>query len=163
MDRRYNVSMVSFFKQVLDFFLHIDKNLVLIVNNFGIWSYGLLFLIIFMETGLVVTPFLPGDSLIFAAGALSAGGALNIVWLFILLVVAAFVGDTVNYWTGHFIGPKVFDPSFQFSVFSLGRTRFLRKSICIRHRRFMKNMAARRLSWPVLCRLCGPSPHSLPG
>ena len=105
-------------KQIINFFLHVDENLVLIVNNFGIWSYGLLFLVIFCETGLVVTPFLPGDSLIFAAGALSAGGALNIVWLFVLLVVAAFVGDTVNYWTGHYLGPRVFDPSFQFSVFS---------------------------------------------
>ena len=110
--------MVSFLKQIIDFFLHIDENLVLIVNSFGIWSYGLLFLVIFCETGLVVTPFLPGDSLIFAAGALSAGGALNIVWLFVLLVVAAFVGDTVNYWMGHYLGPRVFDPSFQFSVFS---------------------------------------------
>ena len=101
-------------KQILGFFLHIDENLVLIVNNFGIWSYGLLFLVIFCETGLVVTPFLPGDSLIFAAGALSAGGALNIVWLFILLVVAAFVGDTVNYWTGHFLGPRVFEGNHKF-------------------------------------------------
>jgi len=101
--------MVEIFKGVLDFFIHIDKNLVLIVNNFGVWSYGLLFLVIFCETGLVVTPFLPGDSLIFAAGALSAGGALNIVWLFVLLVIAAFVGDTVNYWIGHFIGPKAFE------------------------------------------------------
>src|SRR3989338_8814517 len=101
--------MVSFLKQIIDFFLDIDENLVLIVNSFGIWSYGLLFLVIFCETGLVVTPFLPGDSLIFAAGALSAGGALNIIWLFILLVIAAFVGDTVNYWIGHFVGPKAFE------------------------------------------------------
>lgn len=101
-------------KQILDFFLHVDENLVLIVNNFGIWSYGLLFLVIFCETGLVVTPFLPGDSLIFAAGALSAGGALDVVWLFVLLVVAAFVGDTVNYWIGHFVGPKAFEGNHKF-------------------------------------------------
>ena len=101
--------MGNFFKDVLDFFLHIDKNLIVIVANFGGWSYALLFAIIFMETGLVVTPFLPGDSLIFAAGALSASGALSVVVLFIVLVVAAFVGDTVNYWIGHYIGPKAFE------------------------------------------------------
>lgn len=103
------VHMIGVFKRILDFFLHIDKNLVLIVNSFGIWSYGLLFLVIFCETGLVVTPFLPGDSLIFAAGALSAGGALNIVWLFVVLLMAAFFGDTANYWIGHSIGPKAFE------------------------------------------------------
>lgn len=109
--------MVDFLKQIADVFLHIDKNLVLIVNNFGVWSYGLLFLVIFCETGLVVTPFLPGDSLIFAAGALSAGGALSIVWLFVLMVTAAFVGDTVNYWIGHYVGPAAFE----------GKHRFLKK------------------------------------
>lgn len=106
--------MIDFVKQVVDFFLHIDKNLVLIVNNFGIWSYGLLFMVIFCETGLVVTPFLPGDSLIFAAGALSAGGALSIVSLYLILVAAAFLGDTVNYWIGHFIGPKAFEGDHKF-------------------------------------------------
>lgn len=101
--------MIEFFKAVVDFFLHIDRNLVAIVTHYGIWTYGLLFLIIFMETGLVVTPFLPGDSLIFAAGALAAGGSLSVVMLFFLLVGAAFLGDTVNYWIGHFIGPRAFE------------------------------------------------------
>src|SRR3989344_4088621 len=95
--------------QILDIFLHIDKNLVLIVSQYGVWTYGILFAIIFMETGIVVTPFLPGDSLIFAAGALSAGGAMSVVWVYLLLVAAAIVGDTVNYWIGHFVGPKAFE------------------------------------------------------
>lgn len=96
-------------KQILDFFLQIDKNLVWVIQTYGVMSYGILFVVIFMETGLVVTPFLPGDSLIFAAGALAASGSFNIVWLWLLLVTAAFLGDTVNYWIGHFIGPKVFE------------------------------------------------------
>ncbi len=96
-------------KYIIDLFLHIDKNLAIVIQNFGMWSYGLLWLVIFMETGLVVTPFLPGDSLLFAAGALSASmGSFNIVWLWILMMVAAFLGDTVNYWIGHYIGPKAF-------------------------------------------------------
>lgn len=96
-------------KFAVDFFLHIDRNLTLVINNFGGWSYGILFFVIFMETGLVVTPFLPGDSLLFAAGALAAStGAFNIKLLWPLMVLAAFLGDTVNYWIGHFIGPKAF-------------------------------------------------------
>lgn len=94
---------------MVDFFLHIDKNLLEVVNQFGTWSYLILFLVIFMETGLVVTPFLPGDSLLFAAGAISAFGGIHVWWLLLLLVLAAFLGDTVNYWVGHFMGPKVFD------------------------------------------------------
>jgi membrane-associated protein len=96
-------------KYLIDLFLHIDKNLAMVIQNFGGWSYGLMFLVIFVETGLVVTPFLPGDSLLFAAGALSASvGAFHIIWLWWLMVVAAFVGDTVNYWIGHYIGPRAF-------------------------------------------------------
>ena len=96
-------------KYLIDLFLHIDKNLAIVIQNFGGWSYGLMFFVIFMETGFVVTPFLPGDSLLFAAGALTASvGAFHIVWLWLLMIVAAFVGDTVNYWIGHYIGPKAF-------------------------------------------------------
>lgn len=111
------IGMIEFFRQVVDLFLNIDENLAVVVSNFGGWSYAFLFLIIFLETGVVVTPFLPGDSLIFAAGAIAAGGTLSVVWLFVLLVIAAFVGDTVNYWIGHFVGPKAFE----------GRSRFLKK------------------------------------
>ncbi len=96
-------------KFIIDLFLHIDKNLAAVINQFGLWSYVLLFFVIFMETGLVVTPFLPGDSLLFAAGALTASmGVFDIKLLWILMVLAAFLGDTVNYWIGHFIGPKAF-------------------------------------------------------
>lgn len=97
-------------KYLIDLFLHIDKNLAMVIASFGGWSYGILFGVLFMETGLVVTPFLPGDSLLFAAGALTASmGAFNIWMLWGLMVVAAFLGDTANYWIGHFIGPKAFE------------------------------------------------------
>jgi membrane-associated protein len=96
-------------KYLIDFVLHIDKNLTLVIQDFGTWSYGILWFVIFMETGFVVTPFLPGDSLLFAAGALSAStGAFNIWWLWGLVATAAFLGDTVNYWIGYFIGPRAF-------------------------------------------------------
>ena len=102
-----NMSQLKF---IVDLFLHIDKNLALVISQFGLWSYALLFFVIFMETGLVVTPFLPGDSLLFAAGALTASmGVFDIKLLWILMVGAAFLGDTVNYWIGHFIGPKAFE------------------------------------------------------
>ncbi|MBL8055856.1 MAG: DedA family protein [Anaerolineales bacterium] len=92
----------------VDFVLHMDKHLDLIVRSMGLWSYALLFLVIFVETGVVIMPFLPGDSLLFAAGSLAALGSLNPVVLFVALAVAAILGDTVNYWIGHYIGPRVF-------------------------------------------------------
>jgi len=109
--------MSEIIKDLVDLFLHIDKNLVAVVASYGGWSYLILFLVIFMETGLVVTPFLPGDSLIFAAGAICAMGSLSIYWLTALLFAAAFLGDTVNYWIGHFVGPKAFE----------GKNRLLKK------------------------------------
>jgi membrane-associated protein len=94
---------------VIDLFLHLDRHLAEFVASYGVWVYGILFLIIFAETGLVVTPFLPGDSLLFATGALAATGALNI-WLVVgLLLVAAIVGDAVNYAAGRYVGPRVFN------------------------------------------------------
>ncbi|MBK9314738.1 MAG: DedA family protein [Acidobacteria bacterium] len=95
-------------KHFIDIIIHLDKYLVELVTQYGIWTYAILFLIIFCETGLVVTPFLPGDSLLFAIGALSAKGGLNIYWVFILLSIAAIIGDTVNYLIGHTVGPRVF-------------------------------------------------------
>ena len=93
---------------VLDLFLHFDAHLAAFVGNYGLWVYGLLFAIIFAETGLVVTPFLPGDSLLFAAGALAATGLLDIWLLLALLVVAAILGDAVNYAAGNAVGPRIF-------------------------------------------------------
>ena len=93
---------------LIDFFLHLDRHLERVTSDYGVWTYLILFLIIFCETGLVVTPILPGDSLLFAAGAIAALGGLNVFWLFIILTAAAIIGDTVNYWAGHYIGPKIF-------------------------------------------------------
>lgn len=95
---------------LLDFFLHLDVHLEAFVTQFGPWVYALLFLIVFAETGLVVTPFLPGDSLLFATGALAATmhGELNVWLVFALLATAAVLGDAVNYAVGHFVGPRVF-------------------------------------------------------
>jgi len=99
---------MEFLKAVLDFFLHIDKHLILVTQQYGAWSYGILFAVLFMETGFVVTPFLPGDSLLFAAGSLAALGSFNIWLLLVICISAAFLGDTVNYWIGHFFGEKLF-------------------------------------------------------
>ncbi len=93
----------------VDFFIHLDKHLVVLVNDYGTWSYLILFLIIFCETGLVVTPILPGDSLLFAVGALAGRGALQLDILLGLLIVAAILGDAVNYHIGAYIGPKAFE------------------------------------------------------
>lgn len=101
--------ILEIIKTLIDAFLHIDRNLAHIVSLYGPLVYGFLFLIIFMETGFVVTPFLPGDSLLFVTGALSATGAMHIGFVFPLLLAAAILGDTVNYWLGHFIGPKIFE------------------------------------------------------
>ncbi len=100
--------------EILEFFLNLDEVLKEVVGQYGTLTYVLLFLVIFAETGLVVTPFLPGDSLLFAAGAIAATGALNIVVLWLVLCVAAILGDTVNYWIGHFIGPRAFKSNSRF-------------------------------------------------
>ena len=92
----------------VDFFLHLDRHLAEVIQAYGTWTYALLFAIVFLETGLVVTPILPGDSLLFAAGSFAALGALDVSLLFVLLSVAAILGDTVNYAIGHYLGPKVF-------------------------------------------------------
>jgi len=100
---------MNFISFVIDFLLHMDHYLGQIVTDTGYWTYAILFIVIFIETGLVVTPFLPGDSLLFAAGALiAAQGVLDIKVLYILMVIAAVGGDTANYWIGHYFGPRVF-------------------------------------------------------
>jgi len=120
---------MEFISYLIDLFLHLDKHLSQIIQNYGVWTYLLLFLVIFMETGFVVTPFLPGDSLLFAAGTFASpalGSSLNIFLLWALLCTAAILGDTVNYWIGHFIGPKAFT----------GEIRFLKKEYLDRTHEF---------------------------
>jgi len=92
----------------IDIVLHLDQHLTVFIQQYGNWVYLFLFLIIFCETGLVVTPFLPGDSLLFVAGALAAGGAMQVEVLAALLILAAFCGDNTNYWIGRYFGPRVF-------------------------------------------------------
>jgi membrane-associated protein len=104
-------------RALLDFVLHLDRHLAQIIGEYGGWTYLILTLIVFAETGLVVTPILPGDSLLFAAGTFAALGALNPWLLFLLLATAAVLGDTLNYWVGRFVGPRAFS----------GTVRWLRK------------------------------------
>ncbi|MDD4880317.1 MAG: DedA family protein [Gallionellaceae bacterium] len=94
--------------QLIDLFLHLDRHLALFVEQYGVWVYALLFLIVFMETGFVVTPFLPGDSLLFVAGAVAAAGGMALPLVILTLVVAALSGDNVNYWIGRLVGPRLF-------------------------------------------------------
>ncbi len=103
--------------RLIDLFLNLDHHLGQLISQYGTWTHLILFLIVFCETGLVVTPFLPGDSLLFAAGTFAALGALDLWLLVLLLIIAAIAGDTVNYWIGAYIGPRAFG----------GDIRFLRK------------------------------------
>lgn len=102
---------------LIDMFLHLDKYLDGVIQQYGVWMYCILFVVVFLETGVVVTPFLPGDSLLFAAGALAARGDLAVGWLFMALFLAAVLGDTVNYSLGHIVGPRAFH----------GQNRFLKR------------------------------------
>ncbi|HEU4797593.1 MAG TPA: DedA family protein [bacterium] len=113
-------------RDLLDFILHLDTHLDALLSTYGALTYAVLFVVIFLETGVVVTPFLPGDSLLFAAGALAARGSLDRVLLIVVLAAAAIGGDTVNYWIGNFVGPRVFH----------GRSRWLRKDYLDRTHRF---------------------------
>jgi len=108
----------------IDIVLHLDRHLQVLIQNYGAWIYLILFLIIFCETGLVVTPFLPGDSLLFVAGALAATGAMYVHGLFALLVAASFMGDNTNYWIGRYAGPRVFsrEKSWLFNPSHIKRT-----------------------------------------
>jgi len=110
----------------IDLFLHLDQHLGEVIKQYGTWTYLILFVIVFCETGLVVTPFLPGDSLLFAAGTFAGMGALDPVVLLVLLWAAGVIGDTVNYWIGAYIGPRAFT----------GEIRFLKKEYLDRTHRF---------------------------
>jgi membrane-associated protein len=99
---------MDFVSKIIDFVLHLDTHLNALIQTYGFWTHVILFVVIFCETGFVVTPFLPGDSLLFAGGAFAASGSLKIGWLFLMLAAAAVLGDTANYWIGKIIGPKVF-------------------------------------------------------
>lgn len=107
---------MEFIKTIIDLFLHLDKHLGELIQKIGMWTYVPLFLVIFLETGIVIFPVLPGDSLLFAAGTLAAlpGSPLSVVGLFLILALAAILGDTANYWIGHYIGPRVFTEKIPF-------------------------------------------------
>ncbi len=100
--------------RAFDLFLHVDRHLLEVVLTYGVWSYAVLSVIVFLETGVVITPFLPGDSLLFAAGALAAARALDIAWVIGLLTAAAILGDTVNYSIGRVVGPRAFRDGSRF-------------------------------------------------
>jgi membrane-associated protein len=117
---------VEWITSLIDLFLHLDKHLGEAIQAYDTWIYLILFVIVFCETGLVVTPFLPGDSLLFAAGTFAAGGQMDVLWLFLLLSAAAILGDTVNYWIGAYIGPRAFS----------GEIRFLKKQYLDRTHQF---------------------------
>jgi membrane-associated protein len=104
-------------RNIVDLFLHLDQHLSEVISDYGTWTHLILFLIVFCETGLVITPLLPGDSLLFAAGTFAALGALDLWLVLSLLIAAAIIGDSVNYWIGNYIGPRAFS----------GDIRFLRK------------------------------------
>ena len=112
--------------ELLSALLHVDRYLLDLANTYGAWIYGILFLVIFMETGVVITPFLPGDSLLFATGALAAAGVLDIVKILTLLTAAAVIGDNLNYAIGRFVGPRVFTQ----------RSRWLKHEYLLRTQRF---------------------------
>ncbi|MBP6059584.1 MAG: DedA family protein [Candidatus Saccharicenans sp.] len=99
---------MDFIEKFIDIIIHVDRYIGQFIDQFGIWTYLVIFLVIFAETGLVVTPFFPGDSLLFAAGAIAAIGDLNIIGLFLLLSLAAFLGNLSNYWIGYKVGPEIF-------------------------------------------------------
>jgi membrane-associated protein len=125
-------------KDLIDLFLHLDKYLSTVIQTYGFWTYLLLFVVIFMETGFVVTPFLPGDSLLFAAGTFASpglGSSLNIFLLWFLMCTAAILGDTVNYWIGHFIGPRAFS----------GEVRFLKKEYIDRTHEFFEKYGGKTI------------------
>jgi membrane-associated protein len=126
---------MEWLNQILDIAIHLDKHVAELVSQYGYWTYAILFLIIFSETGFVVTPFLPGDSLLFAAGAIASTGALSPHLIVVLLAVAGILGDSVNYSIGHFIGPRAFT----------GKYRFFKKEYLIRTHEFYERYGGKTI------------------
>lgn len=122
--------------EIFDFVLHIDKYLADLIGYFGSWTYVMSFAIVFAETGLVITPFLPGDSLLFAVGTLAGGGLLSIWISYFTLLIAAFLGDTINYWIGYYIGHK---------VFSKENSRFFKKEYLEKTREFYEKYGGKTI------------------
>ena len=127
---------MEFIKMFVDLVLHVDRHISLLIQNFGNWSYLVLFIIIFAETGLVVTPFLPGDSLLFAVGTFAAIGSFDIVWLFVVLVSASIIGDSVNYAIGKYFGDKAFRD---------GKSRFFRKEYLDKTHKFYEKYGGKTI------------------
>ena len=134
---------MSFIKLAIDFILHMDQYLNMIIAAVGGWTYLVLFIVIFIETGLVVTPFLPGDSLLFAAGAIAAlgnnsnvaGFKINVWAMYVIVAIAAFLGNTVNYWIGHYVGPRIFT----------GQVRWLKKEYLDRAQAFYEKYGGKAI------------------
>lgn len=127
---------MDFIFLLIEGILHLDQHLIWLVQNYGIWVYLIVFLIIFCETGLVITPFLPGDSLLFALGALAAIDSLDVKLLFVILVIAAIAGDTVNYWIGNWIGPTVIHKK---------KIKFLKKEYLEKTQKFYEKYGAKTI------------------
>jgi len=127
---------MEFIKTAVDLFLHLDVHLNAVIVQYGALTYAILFAVIFAETGFVLTPFLPGDSLLFAAGTFAARGSLNGNFLFIILAFAAVAGDTVNYWIGHLIGPKIFHQE---------KVRFFKKEYLERTHKFFEKYGGKTI------------------
>jgi len=127
---------MQFVKDIIEVIIHIDKHLDIVIQAFGGWSYFLFFVIIFAETGLVVTPFLPGDSLLFVVGAFAAKGYFNLTWLFIILAAAATIGDTVNYAFGKFFGEQLLQK---------GSHRFFKKEYVERTHKFYEKYGGKTI------------------
>lgn len=123
-------------KLLIDICIHLDKHLEWLIQNYGVWTYGIIFLVVFCETGLVVTPFFPGDSLLFTLGALAGAGLLDMATLSILLFIAAVGGDAANYWIGNLIGPKIFQQE---------NVRFLNKKHLDQTHRFYEKYGAKTI------------------
>jgi len=128
--------MIELYTWAIDFILHLDKHLDMVIRSYGLWTHLILFLIIFCETGLVVTPMLPGDSLLFTAGTFAALGSLSLTWILASLSIAAIAGDTLNYWIGHLVGPK---------VFTREKSRFLKRDYLDRTHRFYEKYGGKTI------------------